>query len=483
MKLLQRFTALLTAAVLMVVVMPLTVSAAAADSGLKYTLSGTSFVYTGKAVTPSVSVKTAKGASLKKGKDYTTAYKNNVKIGTAYVKVTLKGKYRGSKSLSFKILPGKASVAFSASSNSVKLSWKAVKGASAYEVYRYDSSSKKYKSIGKTKNTSYTVKSLSASKEYLFKVRAYATVSGKTYAGAYSSAVKAYTLPAQVTSLKADYLKNNITLTWKKQSNVTGYTVYIYKADKKKYVKLADTKENKYIYKNAKAGQSYKFAVDSYKVTSDKKVYRSKKVGVSCSAVSQADFNKYYNLLRTKNFKAEYERSNVSNPPLFDKYVYSVTIGNGKAIFAETGSNSFSSASLVCYYDKNAKSGYVYMLGTGMFRGYRQYQTFTNKQAADNGLDEKGVRNNLAPEIASGKKPTHTKEKSFDVWSYIAKNGNTVKYYLKSGELEKIVFLSKSSMLSEYNIMSFTTDVKETDTALPKDFPKGFTEKDVIVLN
>ena len=115
----------------MVVVMPLTVSAAAADSGLKYTLSGTSFVYTGKAVTPSVSVKTAKGASLKKGKDYTTAYKNNVKIGTAYVKVTLKGKYKGSKSLSFKILPGKASVAFSASSNSVKLSWKAVKGASA----------------------------------------------------------------------------------------------------------------------------------------------------------------------------------------------------------------------------------------------------------------------------------------------------------------------------------------------------------------
>lgn len=483
MKLLQRFTALLTAAVLMVVVMPLTVSAAAADSGLKYTLSGTSFVYTGKAVTPSVSVKTAKGASLKKGKDYTTAYKNNVKIGTAYVKVTLKGKYKGSKSLSFKILPGKASVAFSASSNSVKLSWKAVKGASAYEVYRYDSSSKKYKSIGKTKNTSYTVKSLSALKEYLFKVRAYATVSGKTYAGAYSSAVKAYTLPAQVTSLKADYLKNNITLTWKKQANVTGYTVYIYKADKKKYVKLADTKENKYIYKNAKAGQNYKFAVDSYKVTSDKKVYRSKKVGVSCSAVSQADFNKYYNILRKKDFKCEYEPSH-STPGPYERLIRSVTIGNGVARYAETGSSRISSYNAASYYNKDKSVGYVYMYGTGLFaKSSRQYQKLTKKQATDIGFDENGIRTILAPEIASGKKPTHTKEKSYDVWSYIAKNGNTVKYYLKSGKLEKIVFLAKGSILSEYNIVSFTTDVKETDTALPKDFPKGFTERDFFVLN
>ena len=52
-------------------------------------------VYTGKALTPAVTVK-LNGAKLKKGTDYTVRYSGNKKVGTATVKVTGKGKYTGS---------------------------------------------------------------------------------------------------------------------------------------------------------------------------------------------------------------------------------------------------------------------------------------------------------------------------------------------------------------------------------------------------
>ncbi|MCH3944137.1 MAG: RICIN domain-containing protein [Atopobiaceae bacterium] len=56
-------------------------------------LSGTSFAYTGSAVTPSVTVTTASGKTLTKGTDYTVSYSNNVSVGTATVTVAGKGSY------------------------------------------------------------------------------------------------------------------------------------------------------------------------------------------------------------------------------------------------------------------------------------------------------------------------------------------------------------------------------------------------------
>jgi len=57
-------------------------------------------VYTGKALTPAVTVK-YRDKTLKKGTDYTVSYKNNVKPGWATVTVTGKGNYTGSKIVTF----------------------------------------------------------------------------------------------------------------------------------------------------------------------------------------------------------------------------------------------------------------------------------------------------------------------------------------------------------------------------------------------
>ena len=59
-------------------------------------------VYTGKALEPAVTVKYG-SVTLKKGTDYTVAYKNNVKPGKGTVTVTGKGNYTGAAQATFAI--------------------------------------------------------------------------------------------------------------------------------------------------------------------------------------------------------------------------------------------------------------------------------------------------------------------------------------------------------------------------------------------
>lgn len=66
------------------------------------TLSKSTYVYDGKAKKPSVTVKLG-SKTLKNGTDYTVSYSNNVKAGTATVKITGKGDYTGSVTKNFSI--------------------------------------------------------------------------------------------------------------------------------------------------------------------------------------------------------------------------------------------------------------------------------------------------------------------------------------------------------------------------------------------
>lgn len=69
------------------------------------TLNTTSYVYDGKAKTPSVTVKDGQ-KTLTNGTDYTVSYSSNVNAGTATVTITGKGSYKNTKVLTFKIEPG-----------------------------------------------------------------------------------------------------------------------------------------------------------------------------------------------------------------------------------------------------------------------------------------------------------------------------------------------------------------------------------------
>ena len=73
------------------------------ESISKATVTGISAkTYTGKSITQSIVVKLGT-TTLKNGTDYTVAYKNNTKVGTATVTITGKGSYTGTISKTFKI--------------------------------------------------------------------------------------------------------------------------------------------------------------------------------------------------------------------------------------------------------------------------------------------------------------------------------------------------------------------------------------------
>lgn len=85
---------------------PFTIVAAEAEpveiQGTDVWMDGTDFPYTGKPITPAVTV-TADGKTLTEGSDYTLTYRDNEKPGTATVTVEGKGGYTGKVTLNFTI--------------------------------------------------------------------------------------------------------------------------------------------------------------------------------------------------------------------------------------------------------------------------------------------------------------------------------------------------------------------------------------------
>ncbi|MCR5665345.1 MAG: fibronectin type III domain-containing protein [Eubacterium sp.] len=144
--------------------------------------------YTGKAITPSVTV-TYGSKTLKKGTDYKVSYTSNKKIGTATVKVTGRNDYSGTITKTFKIVPGKASIKKAKTAKKkITLTMKSLKGGVSYQIKYKKKGSSNWKTLTVSK-TKKTIKKLKSDKKYVFKVRAYKKVSGKKYYGAWSKTV------------------------------------------------------------------------------------------------------------------------------------------------------------------------------------------------------------------------------------------------------------------------------------------------------
>ena len=229
-------------------------------------------VYTGKAITPAVTVKDGK-KTLKTDTHYTVTYKNNIKIGTA--SITIKGVkengYSGSKTLYFTILPSvTSSIATATDSSAIKLAWKSVPGATGYRVYRYDTKTKKYVTLKTTTATSYTVTKLKIGTNYKFAVKAYTTVNGETYWSADYKTVTATAFPGVTGKMSTQTSSSTVKIAWKAVSGATGYRVYQYDAKTKKYTTLKTTTATSYTVKKLKSGTSYKFAVKAYTTVNGK---------------------------------------------------------------------------------------------------------------------------------------------------------------------------------------------------------------------
>lgn len=145
----------------------------------------TSYVYDGGAKTPTVKITDDKGEVLKINEDYTVAYTENIIPGTAYVKITYKGKYAGTAQKSFKIDPASiGSVKTTTGSSSIKLVWGKTSGVSRYVVTQYKNG--KWQSVYTGAALTATIKNLSANTSYKFQI----TGQRKLKSGKYVSVAK-----------------------------------------------------------------------------------------------------------------------------------------------------------------------------------------------------------------------------------------------------------------------------------------------------
>ena len=125
--------------------------------------------YSGSAISPNVNLWHS-GASLAKGTDYNIQYSNNKYPGKATVTISGKGKFYGTKTLTFKIVPKKASISKVRSSKkkTLKVSWKKDTKATGYQVVvaqnKKFTKGKKSATIKKNKTTSKTFKKLKSKK-------------------------------------------------------------------------------------------------------------------------------------------------------------------------------------------------------------------------------------------------------------------------------------------------------------------------------
>lgn len=232
--------------------------------------------YNGKERTPSVTVKNSEGKELIKDRDYTVTYaKGRKNPGIYNIKVTLQGEYEGSKTLKFTIAPGKTSniKAVATKTNAVKLTWKAVTGATGYRVYIYKNTKDKTRvKVASVTTNSYTLtknyagKAITMGTSYKIAITAYTKDSKDNVIHAQNGVAFTFKFVPPTPTLKvATTAKGRVTLYWNDVAAETGYQVY-YSTDGKKFTKLASYKgwPDKQYKTGLVSGKAYYFKVRAY---------------------------------------------------------------------------------------------------------------------------------------------------------------------------------------------------------------------------
>lgn len=161
------------------------------------TLSKTSYTWDGKVKKPTVTVKV--GSKTLTTASYTATFASGRKnVGKYTVKITLKGNYTGTKTVSFKINPkGTTLGTLTAGSKKVTVKWKkqATKMSSStitgYEIQLATNSKfttgKKTVTVSGSASVSKAISSLKGAQKYYVRIRTYKTVSGVKYYSPWSA--------------------------------------------------------------------------------------------------------------------------------------------------------------------------------------------------------------------------------------------------------------------------------------------------------
>ena len=134
----------------------------------------------------------------------------------------------------------------SADSNSITFSWDRVTGADSYRIKIADIGSKKYRAVGETTETHFTVDGLSVNCGYKIRISA----ASEEYTTPFCTAVKLYTMPPKAAKPKLKSVENGrIKLTWKETEGADYYKIYLSDSKNGTYKKIGKSETASYTCK------------------------------------------------------------------------------------------------------------------------------------------------------------------------------------------------------------------------------------------
>lgn len=147
------------------------------------------------------------------------------------------------------------------SDSQLDLSWKAIKGAESYEIYRSGTTSGDYTHIGTSTTNGYSDKDLTANATYYYKVSAVNGIGE----GATTSAVLGETkVPGQVTHLRVKVInESRLDLSWVAVSGAESYRIYRSSSSSGVYTFIGTSSTTSYRDKELKESTMYYYRVSA----------------------------------------------------------------------------------------------------------------------------------------------------------------------------------------------------------------------------
>lgn len=165
-----------------------------------------------------------------------------------------------------------ASLAQTESTDStITLKWSKIPEVYGYQIVRYDSSQKKYISVGTVKGAgklTFTDKNLQDGQKYTYKVRGYYKLNSGSVYGKLSQECSGITIADTIENFKASQASSSsIKLTWSAIPAATGYKIYRYNSSTKKYDRIASVTPStncSYTDTHLYGGTKYTYKVRAY---------------------------------------------------------------------------------------------------------------------------------------------------------------------------------------------------------------------------
>ncbi len=157
----------------------------------------------------------------------------------------------------------------------VNLSWDDIDDVTAYQIYKYNNTEKKWKKLAQTDDSEYADTTLASGESGTYKVRAIKKENGTTIKSKFSAKGSAVAGNGQVTELSAAAgAFNRSVISWEEVTGATGYKVsrQDFGSDKWKTITTTAT-EDGFIDETTKCGKLYRYKVRAYRTVDKKKLW------------------------------------------------------------------------------------------------------------------------------------------------------------------------------------------------------------------